>query len=79
MSKELNEPAFPVTACVDHEFVGMTLRDYFAAKAMQALIANECAVQRHKEVAAIEGFNPEVLLATGAYMFADAMLAERAK
>jgi len=34
-----NEPAFPnIGASADHQFNGMTLRDYFAAKAMQALM-----------------------------------------
>ncbi|WP_278405844.1 hypothetical protein [Pseudomonas rhodesiae] len=30
MSKPKNEPAFPVESCADHEFTGMSLRDYFA-------------------------------------------------
>jgi hypothetical protein len=46
--------------------VGMDLRDYFAAKAMQALVA--------KTVNDNEG--PEVT-AEAAYMFADAMLEAR--
>ena len=38
----MNIPAFPAPAGVSHiTEQGMTLRDYFAAKAMQALIARE--------------------------------------
>ncbi len=33
MSKNMNEPAFPVTNCQDHEFTGLTIRDYFAVHA----------------------------------------------
>jgi hypothetical protein len=51
MSKQINDggPAFPVIPPLDHqglpsdeypdESAGMTLRDYFAAKAMQGLLA----------------------------------------
>ena len=35
MEKEISEPAFPTN---DVCYNGMTLRDYFAAKAMQAII-----------------------------------------
>lgn len=35
-----NEPAFPLGSGDMRDPVGMTLRDYFAAKAMQALKAN---------------------------------------
>ena len=38
----MNEPAFPVRQDVNgyvNQYSGMTLRDYFAAKAMQAIIA----------------------------------------
>lgn len=47
---------------------GMTLRDYFAAKAMQGMVAAP--------------YNPasdEFMLARDAYTLADAMLRERAK
>ncbi len=33
-----NEPAFPSADFEHHEFTGMTLRDYFAAKAMQGIL-----------------------------------------
>ena len=53
----------------------MTLRDYFAAKAMQALISGRS--WEH-----LEGCKPETYLAawsSSAYAVADAMLQERAK
>lgn len=58
---------------------GMTLRDYFAAKAMQACFAGEGARvvadrdQRYDET------NWAQVVAANAYEMADAMLAERAK
>ena len=39
--QRLKFPAFPVSDEVSVGSEGMTLRDYFAAKAMQAIIANE--------------------------------------
>lgn len=47
---------------------GMTLRDYFAAKAMQSMVAAEFA-----------GTHAEKYWAESAYKMADAMLKERAK
>jgi len=42
--KDYIKPAFPVDPEVvinhDHEWCGMTLRDYFAAKAMQGLLSD---------------------------------------
>jgi hypothetical protein len=60
-----NPPAFPM--CIDDGetrkyMIGMTLRDYFAAKAMQALIDND-------------GLFSEI--PTQAYALADAMLKAR--
>jgi hypothetical protein len=53
-------PAFPTGTA----FQGMTLRDYFAAKAMQSLTANST--------------NPKEI-AQAAYIVADAMLEARKK
>ena len=68
MSKKTGGPAFPVPGLQqDEDFNGMTLRDYFAAKAMQSLILlPEYATNWPSDVAARD-----------AYSFADAMLAER--
>ena len=61
-------PAFPHHFTQDSvgDCKGMTLRDYFAAKAMQGLCA-------HPEM----GHNPYVKIAEAAYHQADAMLAAR--
>ena len=69
-------PAFPVSALVYNEHGldpttiihdGMTLRDYFAAKAMQAMLGSpNCPMELCENE-----------LATQAYMTADAMLKAR--
>jgi len=71
-----NLPAFPVPSYVnidgethDVQFKGMTLRDYFAAKAMQGY----CSNQQHTSSCTVE------LTADCAYEMADAMLAAREK
>lgn len=58
---------------------GMTLRDYFAAKAMQAVLASNdaTAIRRAMEKAQVQ--SPDELFARNAYQMADAMLKERAK
>ena len=58
------EPAFPTSA---HNLTndGMTLRDYFAAKAMQGMLANSETDQTF------------VATASYSYLYADAMLAAR--
>ena len=63
-------PAFPNSRHVGELTVvdgGMTLRDYFAAKAMQGLLADSNVIGSTKNVS------------TAAYKMADAMLAERNK
>ncbi len=50
---------------------GMTLRDYFAAKAMQGLAASNANIGIKDD--------PYSLMARAAYLTADAMLAERSK
>lgn len=46
---------------------GMTLRDYFAAKAMQAIISDPDAQMSYQEIA------------TSAYQYADLMIGARTK
>lgn len=62
-----DEPAFPIRGGLnEHQFSGLTLRDYFAAKAMHALLVADGTVHfpnRAKE----------------AYEMADAMLIARAQ
>ena len=73
MSDVINSggPAFPLHAeirpAMDTEWCGMTLRDYFAAKAMQAAATNPVGA---------DGFTFEQR-AEWAYMQADAMLRAR--
>lgn len=55
---------------------GMTLRDYFAAKAMQALMTNDRVSQEFNEMYQ-EGKDMMAAMAKGAYNIADAMLKER--
>lgn len=63
--KNSGGPAFPVPGLQnDEDFNGMSLRDYFAAKAMATLI--------------LAGVSSDYIPAE-AYKMADAMLAERAK
>ena len=78
MSDEKGGPAFPVSTANETEghqdgaitwqFPGMTLRDYFAAKAMQGLLNESNAGDGNWEIEAI-----------AAYKIADAMLKERTK
>ena len=70
MSDKTGGSAFPVTPS-EKFFVssGMTLRDYFAAKAMQSLITNANSIE----------FSSRENLATAAYLCADALLTERDK
>ena len=74
-------PAFPVTLLSGerygqhNEHDGMTLRDYFAAKAMQTLLSRD-----HIEYASRNmGSEPMKDLPRAAWAWADAMLAARAK
>jgi hypothetical protein len=62
------EPAFPVQDLSKWQAHGMALRDYFAAAALQGMLA--CPVQPQS--------GPE-MYARDAYTLADAMLAERGR
>jgi hypothetical protein len=70
-------PAFP-TEVGPSTFEGMTLRDYFAAKAMAALIA-KAPVTFFADQYAEERSVMRQSFACGAYEYADAMIAERGK
>ena len=63
-----NPQAFPISGSQYQHTVGMTLRDYFAAKALQPLI-------QIYEPDSEDGFLD--LCADSAYAFADAMLKAR--
>jgi hypothetical protein len=67
-------PAFPVLderGCIIYG--GMTLRDYFAAKAMQALAADTLPNEVNPET----GMTEAAIVARSAYWIADAMLKAR--
>lgn len=71
MSKDTSGPAFPVLI-VDRpkeltHFNGMTLRDYFAAKAVQGMLSNQNPYRA----------SDEHIFARDAYKVADAMLKAR--
>ena len=84
MTKDTSGPAFP---CEQHECQdntwnqtfesGMSLRDYFAAKAMQGLLANteSCFTPSKDEKEA--GITWAEKLANECYEIADAMLKDR--
>ena len=64
-----DQPAFPCQYQGDtrSDAFGLTMRDYFAAKAMQGMLSDhECNLTTEK-------------FASSAYEYADAMLKERAK
>ena len=68
MSAPINDggPAFPTPVGVQHND-GMTLRDYFAAAALQGMLTDSC----------IQGSDSQ--FAESAYSYADAMLKAREK
>jgi hypothetical protein len=64
-----NQPAFPQPINPSEQGRGMTLRDYFAAKAMQAFINRDEWQSTVGEISRNTAFN--------AYAMADAMMEER--
>ena len=83
MSKETGGPAFPTETEFSY-LHGMTLRDYFAAKAMQALIEKtELMIQATLENNEVIGSTDEFLavhkagICESSYKYADAMLKAR--
>lgn len=78
MSNNTGGPAFPVVyddekADVRHVYGGMTLRDYFAAKAMQGMVTTteKFNMEEGRKATSPEDF------ARLAYLYADAMLKAR--
>lgn len=86
MNKNTGGPAFPITSswyshesgsgyvdyAVDGSNEGLTIRDWFAAKAMQGLIASPRGTPTGADAT-------DTYYAEMAYIMADAMLAEREK
>lgn len=75
-----NEPAFPMfkprieNYCQEEVIPGMTLRDYFAAKAMNGMLTRFWVNEEGRRFEVDQNW-----LATNAYRYADAMLAERSR
>lgn len=69
MSKDTDEPAFPINGALSaYQFCGLTIRDYFAAKALEGLLCSEGVV---------DPLGNEHIYAKQAYAIADAMLEAR--
>jgi hypothetical protein len=84
MEKHDGGPAFPVTAerRPDDTHVpgwdGMSLRDYFAGKALAGLLSSSESIGAMSRVAEKEGFRDSSdVVSRAAYCYADAMLAAR--
>jgi hypothetical protein len=76
MTSRSSQPTFPSAGVATPDgilFEGMTLRDYFAAKAMQGLIASGWESD-HREMSPNTG---SISVAVDAYVMADAMLKAR--
>jgi hypothetical protein len=58
---------------------GMTMRDYFAKGAMEAILGSEEAMDRVGEQAAKKNLRPAAIVAKMAFNIAGEMLKERAK
>ena len=68
----MSEPAFPIVGSAqDNQFNGMTLRDYFAAKALAAMLSNSDKEGANRGAQGLEVFP------VYAYEWADAMLEAR--
>lgn len=81
-NKPENPNAFPYgygTDKYERSESGMTLRDYFAAKAMQSIISNPDLIRACNIVGRESGQTNSQALAETSYLFADAMLKERNK
>ena len=71
-------PAFPYVCDADFDYgTGMTLRDYFAAKAMQAMLGSPDNVATAMKNLNATQDQVADYLAAGAYHFADSMLKVR--
>lgn len=81
--KDTEIPAFPNTdATIPREgeywnYQGMTLRDYFAAKAMQSILRGYDVVTSFEEDEVNDPEGMPTLIAIDAYKMADAMLKAR--
>jgi hypothetical protein len=72
MSADTGGPAFPTATLAQKTEGGMTLRDYFAAKALQSTLADNAYVERTETPA-----EWLAIVAKASYEMADAMLKAR--
>ena len=78
MNKRELTPAFPMSTVDGYAQIGMTLRDYFAAAALQGLIAGvKNDATAHMKVLSHGGPIDRSNYSFTAYEYADAMLKER--
>ena len=77
MSKHDGGPAFPLPAPLSE--TGMTMRDYFAAAALQGVMKDRENVKALAKAADQEKQDPAAFIASRMFNIADAMLAEREK
>lgn len=75
---QLNEPAHPVSSVADFQFMGLSLRDYFAAKALP-IVAERFNMQFDEDGSRCISPMSFQSIAHDAYQLADAMMQERAK
>ena len=75
---QLDEPAFPIRgAASEHQHTGMTLRDYFAVKAMPEEMRAGRVRYELGDIDVQEWREAQEIIATYAYDMADAMLKAR--
>ena len=72
----MKQSAFPISGSQYRHTEGMTLRDYFAAKAMQGMVSSP-ELLRVVTAAEFLGNEPAERCSTVAYRWADAMLKAR--
>ena len=75
MSKDTSGPAFPVQDAASYQCHGLTMRDYFAAKALHAVY--EQAIQEANESGLFQEPDWRLAIALDAFDMADAMLRAR--
>lgn len=77
MSKDTGGPAFPHPDYLAQGWQGMTVRDYFAAKAMAAMTSDYERVASIARESQRQGHTYAAEVALQAYVLADAMLKAR--
>jgi len=85
-NKKTGGPAFPRPYSKSGDYTdspkhsaqdGMSMRDYFAAKAMQVIITNDEMIKRMERLECYRGIKSGLCIAKEAYTIADCMLEAR--